>query len=92
MNYKWAFDKNIPFSSEDDQAILSQLPEHTRQTLLKNFVFADFDQKFKSIFRFPNKEALDPKTLLPRKHCYLTWEDIHYREFMFKVYNFLEPR
>ena len=42
FKYKWCVDKNNALQSEEDAAILNQLPDDVKNKLISNYLFMDF--------------------------------------------------
>ena len=87
FDYRWKNDKNVALdiSCEENSTVLNQMPETVIEEILKSYQWKPFLHKFKKTFVFPNMDN-------EYKHSYYTWSDEAYRNFMFEVLSFLEPR
>ena len=54
FEYRWVYDKNMSFQSEEDLQIYQQLPNFVQENIYKDFLFPEFLKSFKRTFSFPN--------------------------------------
>lgn len=52
FNYKWENDRNFSLKTEEDFAILSELPAEVKMRVFKDFIYHDFLYNFRKILRF----------------------------------------
>jgi|TARA_B110000285_G_C15131779_1_gene624090 hypothetical protein len=75
---RWQNDRLAAFKSDDDLAILGQLPIDTKVMMFKEFLFKDFLTKYSKTFCFRNYEC-------PDQPAFYYWENPAYRNFMFDL-------
>lgn len=83
FDYSWSKDRNSAMRSEQDLAMLEQLPTGTVVRLYSDFLFDDFLKAYKRFF------ALEKDTL--QQHSYYTFYDQEYTQLMLQMLMALEP-
>jgi len=84
MDYRWSNDRNLAISTDEDKALISQLPLEIQRKIYSDFLFKEFLHSFKRYFSFPNKESI-------HKNAFYTWHNFDYQNFMIDVLSRLEP-
>jgi hypothetical protein len=84
FEYKWEKDKNLAFQSENDIAILDQLPWNAKMDIQFKFSNQMFFKKFNSWFRIKQKTS--------QGYRMYNMHDEVYRDFMTAIVGSLEPR
>lgn len=85
MDYKWQNDKNIFLQTEEDLAVVSQVPPECLDQVLYLFLHSQFLDNYKNFFVF---EKLYTNVRLN----FYSWQDQKYRNFMRSMMLCLEPR
>ena len=89
FQYFWKNNKNSAIQSEDDLALMSELPVSIQSNIYKDFLFQDFLELFKVHFVFEKPSQMQDKKGLTK---YYDWEDTQFSSFMIKLLQALEPR
>ena len=77
---------------EDGIEMLEQLPVDVQICLYQEFLYKQFLDDFKYIFKFKKKKSEVLEEDWKRGACYFTWDDPIYRGFMMGLLKHLEPR
>ena len=56
FEYFWKNDKNAAVATEEDNAIMRELPEQIKGSIYKDFLFQDFLELFRVHFMFEKPE------------------------------------
>lgn len=84
FEYKWANDRNHPFTDPKFQNIVIQLPRSLIETVFTKYLFGDFLKMYtRNLFDFPKNNG--------NLNSRYVWHDYSYREFMLKIMTSLEP-
>lgn len=89
FEYYWKNNKNYAIASEDDFAILSELPQEIQSNIYKDFLFQDFITLFKVHFIFAKPDNMQDNSGIVK---YFDWADKQYSSFMISFLQALEPR
>ena len=81
--YKWTHDRNNAMKSDEDIAILSEIPEDVQHLIFNKFLFTDFLFKFNKMFTF-SKPSI-------HSHAYYNWGDSRYAIYMQELLLNLSP-
>ena len=90
FEYRWNNDKGFAISSEEDQALLNQLPEDVIIKIYK-FLYSEFLKHFRGFFTFFKNEKQISNVRSIRTDIY-TWNDHDYQQFIIEIMTSLEPR
>ena len=61
FDYKWSYDRTMAVSSEEDLAIIDQLPAAVQDRLMCEYLFVDFLKLFGFSYFSIKKMVVDPK-------------------------------
>jgi hypothetical protein len=87
FDYKWKNDRNYSIKTESDNAILDQLPDDVKMRIFRDFLYFDFLQNFRHIFRFKlcNSFCHHSKDKRDKQEYKQTWQK--YRKYPYYDYN-----
>jgi hypothetical protein len=78
FEYKWKNDSNQAFKEDADIDIFSELPDHVKESLYKDFLYAPFLKKFRRTFEIPNMDNMN-------QYSFFSWNDQIYRDFIIAI-------
>jgi len=92
FDYKWKTDVGYCIRTNEDMALLHQLPSETQMRIIKDYLYHDFLRDFSRLFRFKQNKFHTRILEKYKQYPYYTYNDQEYEKFILNMVIQLEPR